>query len=471
MKVGKKLLSTLLAILMIVSSVSVCFGVLGADNTIANLMTRIEVNYATLADYILAAKAEGATADDKKKVPVSKTAGVWEVELDSSTSSWHWVTAAYAEAAKLYANNTKTIKGINDAIKADVNARSDKALSEEKYNEVLDFFAFGGAENTITLNIGAGFDILQWAPDYTKIPEDADDLQLYTATVTFEVTGDKVTAVEFENAQQNSETLAANMKMVKDAIVDFIGKADTWFNTNYASLDVATLNETVKGISEDIVTYELAVTVGNYEEVWDEYVAPKITGNRKWAEVKQWYKTNIVGYVASAYAAQYQSAIEALFTAADAQTAGADLLESYKLIEAQLEALENQTAYNGDETVNITDLIINAFAENGGNAGVKYYNKVLERKTDLGHKLAEAFANEQFESFVAQFMAMVDTATTKHTYVTSAEAQAMGHKWEESCDGNCSEKCPGSGKVTKADDGTITGYTYTAKDENGNDVE
>ena len=39
MKVGKKLLSTLLAILMIVSSVSVCFGVLGAESSIESLMS------------------------------------------------------------------------------------------------------------------------------------------------------------------------------------------------------------------------------------------------------------------------------------------------------------------------------------------------------------------------------------------------------------------------------------------------
>ena len=256
MKVGKKVLSCVLAIMMIVSSVSICFSTLAADNSIANLMTRIELNYATLADYILAAKAEGATADDKKKVPASKTAGVWEVELDSSTSSWHWVTAAYSEAAKTYANNTKSIKEINDAIKRDVKDSGKMVLTEAQYNEVLDFFAFGGAATTTTLNIGAGFDILQWAPDYTQIPENADDLQLYTAAATFTVdpATTKVSEVKFENAQQNSESLAANMKMVKDAIRDFIGKADTWFNTDYASLDVATLNETVKRISEDNVT-------------------------------------------------------------------------------------------------------------------------------------------------------------------------------------------------------------------------
>ena len=98
MKVGKKLLSTLLAIMMIVSSVSVCFGVLGADNTIDNLMSRIELHHGTLADYILAAESDKATAEDKKKVPQQVNASEWKVELDSATSSWHWVAAAYAEA-------------------------------------------------------------------------------------------------------------------------------------------------------------------------------------------------------------------------------------------------------------------------------------------------------------------------------------------------------------------------------------
>jgi len=472
MKVGKKVLSTLLAIIMIVSSVSVCFGVLGADrtSTIKNLMTRIELNYATLADYILAATADDATADDKKKVPMPGTTGTWEVELDSSTSSWHWVTAAYVEAAKAViaapGDAETTIKGINDAIKDDIKNSGAMTLTEAQYNEVLDYFAFGGATGSTTLYIGEGFDILQWAPEYSKIPENADQLQLYSATATFTVdsaTG-KVSKVEFVNAQQDSASLAGNMKMVKDAIADFINKADTWFTTDFAALDVTTLNETVKGISSDIVLFESFVTVGNYEEVWDAYIAADEKVGKTFAEVKQWYKTNVVGYVAQAYATQYSTDIDALFAEAEAQTAGADLLETYKLIQLQLDALDEQTAYNGDETVNITDMIIEAI-------GRSDYNAILADHESLGHKLAEAFANEQFESFVEQFMALVDTATSTHTYVTSTEAKAMGHKWEESCDGNCSEKCPGSGKVTEAEDGTIIGFTYTAKDENGNDVE
>ncbi|MBR5827189.1 MAG: hypothetical protein IKY78_08930, partial [Clostridia bacterium] len=486
MKVGKKVLSMVLAIVMVISSVSVCFGVLGSlaapENpalALENLMTQIELHYATLADYILAVEeaTEETSAEALKKVPKPGTTGTWEVELDSSTSSWYWVTSAYANVAA-GKTGSYTIKGLNDAIKADVankiNATTNyKGLTAAQFNEILDYYAFGEATSTVVFDIGEGFDILQWAPKYDDIPVTSEALQLYSAKATFTVDSGsgKVTAVDFENIQQDSESLAGNMEMVKEAIADFIGKADTWFSTDYKALDVETLNSTVKAISEDIVTYELAVTVGNYEEVWDAYVAPNITGNRKWAEVKQWYKTNIVGYVADAYATQYQSTFESLFTTADGQTTGADLLETYKLIQLQLEKLDEQTAYNGDETVNITDMIIEAFAEKNDLAAAKYYAGVLSRHEALGHKLAEAFANEQFNSYVSQFQAMVDTATTKHTYVTSAEAKAMGHKWEESCDGNCSQKCPASGKVTKDADGNIVGYTYTAKDENGNDVE
>ncbi|MBQ7117165.1 MAG: hypothetical protein IJN88_03035, partial [Clostridia bacterium] len=467
MKVGKKVLSTLLAIIMIVSSVSVCFSVLGAESSVKMLITRIEQHYATLADYILAAKADGATADDLKKVPKSRTVGQWEVELDSSTSSWHWVTSAYAAVAEGYADGTKSIKEINDAIKDDVSNYADKALDVDKYNEVLDYFAFGDASVTTTLYIGEGFDILQWAPDYTQIPESADDLQLYSATATFTVdsaTG-KVSEVKFENAQQDSAALAGNMAMVKEAIADFITKADTWFNTDYSALDVDILNETVKGISEDIVTYELAVTVGNYEEVWDAYVAPAITGNRKWAEVKQWYKTNIVGYIADAYAAQYKDAIDAIFATAETQTAGADLLESYKLIQAELDKLNEQTAYNGDETVNITDMIIEAMPRTA-------YNKILEDHQKLGYRVAEAFANEQFKDFIDLYVQVVDTDNQDPVVITSSAAKAMGHVWEETCSATpCTELCPASGKVTVGDDGVVVPYTYTVQDENGNEVE
>ena len=194
MKVGKKLLSSLLAIMMIISSVSVCFGVLGATSTIDNLMSRIELHHSTLADYILAAESDEATAEDLKKVP-QQNGNTWTVEQDSATSSWHWVAAAYSEAAKVVASSEHTYYGIYEKIleqvEATMSGRATALVSIDQYDEVLKYFAFGETEDiefydstgkTVTLYIGEGFDILQWAPDYTQIPETESDLQLYTAT-------------------------------------------------------------------------------------------------------------------------------------------------------------------------------------------------------------------------------------------------------------------------------------------------
>ena len=479
MKVGKKVLSTLLAIIMIVSSVSVCFGVLGADvsvsKAIEELMVQVELHHGVLADYIIdATPKEGYTpsADAKKKVPqqVGSTS-TWKVELDSSTSSWHWVTSAYVAAVNAVLKDSNlnvakaTLGEINESIKGLVATaaalQGDNAMKAEQYNEILNPYAFGDYEGSVTLNIGEGFDILQWAdPEnpnaYTFIPEDSDSLTLYvaTATFTYDSVNGKLTGAEFENTIQDSVSLAENMKFVKEAIANFITKADEWFHTDYSSLSVEVLNKKVTQISDDIVAFEGFVKVGNYEEVWDAYVAP--SAGYTWAEVKQWYKTNIVDYVAAAYAKQYQDAIEGYFTVSDSQTVGDDLLDTYNLIKLELEKLDAQTAYNGDETVNIADLIVEAFAEKDGVSGLKYYNKVLSRHTELGHKLAIAFANEVYPAFTEQFVAIVDTDLKDPTYVGSAEAKAMGHKWEETCDGNCGQLCPGG--------------TYKATDENGNEV-
>ena len=232
MKVGKKLLSTLLAILMIVSSVSVCFGVLGASETelIDNLVENIELHYGTLADYILEADAENATDEATKRVPKPNGAEGnvqnWQVVLDSATSSWHWVTAAYAEAANYYANGTRTIYQIYDTIKGKISERrndnSGKVhLTVELIDEVLRKFTFGENENTtsssaVSFYIGAGFDVLQWAPDYTKIPDNAAALQLYTSTTTFNVENGKVTSVVFKNDEADSGETAESMKTVRN---------------------------------------------------------------------------------------------------------------------------------------------------------------------------------------------------------------------------------------------------------------
>ena len=151
MKVGKKLLSTLLAILMIVSSVSVCFGVLGADSSIESLMRQIELNHASLIDLIQAAEKDTATEEDVKKVPASSGSGYWEVERDTSVSSWHWVAYAYAQAANYVAESKDTLYGIYEGILAKIEEEIDKNSSGRmplaRYEEILREFTFGESTN------------------------------------------------------------------------------------------------------------------------------------------------------------------------------------------------------------------------------------------------------------------------------------------------------------------------------------
>ena len=300
MKVGKKVLSCVLAIMMIVSSVSVCFSSLGAVNAIDNLMNRIELHHATLADLIDATESPDATEEDFKRIPQQVNASQWKVEVDSATSSWHWVAGAYERAAKEAATNAHTYYGIYEAVKAEIKevldegTRQTALVSLAQYDEILKYFAFGETEdkgfynspNVITLYIGAGFDVLEWADGtadaYKDIPATEDDLKLYNGTLKFTMStvtdgyGINPDDVTFVQTVQDSAATAAAMNVVKSSIERFIKLADTglteedpetgeevtylsWFNTDFNALaenDPALLNLTVTQISEKIVEYE-----------------------------------------------------------------------------------------------------------------------------------------------------------------------------------------------------------------------
>ena len=95
MKLGKKALSCLLAIMMIVTSVSVCFGTLAAGDagTLANALFNTIVNvYDDLQDGV--DRANAATPDTSR-VPTKGDGANWEVEVDGYHSGWYQVAKAY----------------------------------------------------------------------------------------------------------------------------------------------------------------------------------------------------------------------------------------------------------------------------------------------------------------------------------------------------------------------------------------
>ena len=500
MKVGKKVLSTLLAIIMIVSSVSVCFSVLGAEASIESLMSQIELHHASLIDLIEEAAKDDLTeeeaAEAAKKVISSAGTNEWAVERDTATSSWHWVTYAYAEAAKgVVGGNVDTFADIYNAIKGKIEAELDASTTGRmplaRYDEILKVFAFGedtdaNAADTVYLSGGevsvdikAGFNILQYKDGgYTTIPEDTKDLELYKGVLkvqkvsngtTYGITAD---SIAFDSITQDAESIAGALIEVKSTIAAFISLADEWFGLNFSAMNTEELTAKVFDIAENIQSFEKSITtagISSAEEIWDNFVMPELNVKKTWKDVQNWYSVEVLSYVAPAYAKVYQDKFEELFARANGEDTGVALLQTYNEISFEIENLKKTQVYNGKQNIEYFNNIVAAFENKEGYAGEAYYNNVLNRLSKLGNKLAETYAQENYVDFVNQFKMILDTAKTKHSLRTPEESEACGHVWEK-CDGNCGKTCPGSGKVTVDADGTVKGHEFLGTDANGNEV-
>ena len=104
MKVGKKALSCLLAIIMIVSSCSVCFSVLGATTDAMNVYNAISMHYDSLMQAIDKATKGDESKRDTSGVPV-RDGSTWEVKRDTLNGGWLAVSRAVAQYAKVILAN------------------------------------------------------------------------------------------------------------------------------------------------------------------------------------------------------------------------------------------------------------------------------------------------------------------------------------------------------------------------------
>ena len=162
MKLGKKALSCLLAIMMIVTSVSVCFTVLGADaSTQARQMLNTITNvYDDLKNgWDLAHAAE----PDTSRVPAIDAGTVWKVEVDGYHSGWMQTAQAFYNFVQVYCNNdSKTYsQAVDQAIAYMQSNNGLSATSNPSLTDVtnfLSYFKFNGTTSDVTLNIGTGYD-------------------------------------------------------------------------------------------------------------------------------------------------------------------------------------------------------------------------------------------------------------------------------------------------------------------------
>ena len=167
MKVGKKALSCLLAIIMIVSSCSVCFSVLGATDQTDGIYQAIATHYDSLMAAIDKATKGDASKRDTSGIPV-KGDKYWAVERDTLNGGWLAVSRAVASYAEGTVATNKTYVDLVEDIKQDAQGYATaNGHPVADYNAILDYFKFGSTatgyfstQETVTLNIGTGFDLL-----------------------------------------------------------------------------------------------------------------------------------------------------------------------------------------------------------------------------------------------------------------------------------------------------------------------
>ena len=349
MKVGKKALSCLLAIIMIVSSCSVCFSVLGATTDTADIYSAIVMHHDSLMDAIDKATKGPEDKRDPSGVPV-KNGSVWEVKRDTLNGGWLAVSRAVAQYAKGTVGTNKTYVDLVEKIKVDAQGYATaNGHKVTDYNAILDYYKFGSTatgtfatQETVTLNIGTGFDLLAFK-DVAAI----EDKTYSTAVLKFTPKGgDGVYTLstaddisfKAENFIDDGEDLAAIKSTLEQCIDANAFKA--WFQKETLSSTELNAMSNLWALFRN--TFAITGLGYTEAEVWDHFVAPA-TG-KYYAQTAVWVENSGARAEAEPIAAQYKADLNALM-AKDTSTMDVFALLAHRGdIEAKINALNNENA-------------------------------------------------------------------------------------------------------------------------------
>ena len=439
MKVGKKALSCLLAIIMIVSSCSVCFSVLGATTDTADIYSAIVMHHDSLMDAIDKATKGPEDKRDTSGVPV-KNGSAWEVKRDTLNGGWLAVSRAVAQYAKgTYAKN-KTYVDLVKAIKDEATTVLDpnKTHPVADYNTILDYYKFGSeatgtfaTQETVTLNIGTGFDLLAF-----KNVAAIEDKTYSTAVLKFTPKGELATGYTLSTADDISFTTkdfveaGTDVGVIKGVLEQCIA-ADAfkaWFNktTSLTTDELAAMTNLFA-----LFDTTMAITGLGYTEaqIWDHYVAP-VTA-KTYAEAKAWYDNAGARAEAEPKANDYKTRLDALMnTSLDGMNAFA--LKAHKdAVEAIIQEMDN------DQFSVLVYQIIN---ENGNYVG-KNDSVVNVYLKELGVKVGQAYATVQLDAsgFGLGTIVLADKLVALATAMESLKSAAdveipEGTEWKDTAE-------------------------------------
>ncbi|MGN1443259.1 MAG: hypothetical protein ACI4XE_05340 [Acutalibacteraceae bacterium] len=352
MKLGKKALSCVLAIMMIVSSVSVCFSVLGATDTPDGIFTQIEMHYEGLMDAI--DKAKDTTNPDTSGVP-TLSGSIWTVEKDTFTGGWQAVAKAFAAFAKGTAGVNNTYADLVADIKDNIPAAAQASgLPQADYEAIVDYFKFGnestgsfGTAAKVQLAIGSGFDLLGWST-----VEDIDLTRAYyTATLTMTPSGSNGTytlatadCIKFSQEDYIIPSGDNDITAIKDVLTSCVAsdKFSQWFTQS-------TLTEDQLGEFSNLYNlFTDTITLSGYgytaEDVWDHYVAKRV--GKTYTEAEAWYNTAGADAKARPLAEQYITDLDALMAKDYSAMTADELLAHYNDIAGVRQEI-NENTYSG----------------------------------------------------------------------------------------------------------------------------
>ncbi|MBQ1996034.1 MAG: hypothetical protein II237_07585, partial [Clostridia bacterium] len=258
---------------------------------------------------------------DTSGIPV-KGDKYWEVERDTLSGGWLAVARAVAAYAESNVATLKTYADIVEAIQAEAAgyAGSD-TVKANNYCTILEYFKFGSkatgvftTQETVTLNIGVGFDLLAF-----KDVNSIEDKTYSTAVLKFtpKSAGDNTYILSNEDDISFTTTdfieVGTDVTAIKDVLTECIA-ADTfktWFTKSVLQTDE--LGDLTRLLAQFDTVMGLAGLGYTEAQIWDHFVAPEI--GKTYTETKVWYNTSGARAQAEVSAAGYKNELDALLGA------------------------------------------------------------------------------------------------------------------------------------------------------------
>ena len=434
MKLGKKALSCLLAIMMIVTSVSVCSTVFGADGTnqLNALANQIVMNWDGLSTAARAFEAK-KTSDTAARVPIlSSVNSNAVVKVDTYLGGWNAVAQAYAAYVDQVAStaptsgtityneesyNVQSFEGLYNYAIAKMPANL--GLTSANYAEILTFFRFNrnAAGETATpstssfkLTVEPNFDITMF-PTVAAI----DASKAYkNATVTFSFGSSKITGASYTSSEATYTEDVENIKTVLESLINTSGQdnfkywLNTWANQTHTDEEYRQMatadgkagklfgffNERVNSFTGNaFFPDDLEANNSSKAEVlWDHFVAPTV--GKSYDETYEWINEDLLEAAHKGYANEHITAIDTLLAEDTSDYAGWQLKDYYNRLVAEKTALDGQLDFNqANCSAEVKALIVSGDPFKDADYLEKFDAAIAKAKVNVGKKYASEYGD------------------------------------------------------------------------------